>query len=85
MVDFFATWCGPCLAMKPIFHEFAAEYQDRVAFGSLDTDESPNASRKYGIRAIPTVMVFRDGQKVAERVGFCDKDQLKAMIDPLLK
>jgi thioredoxin len=85
MVDFFATWCGPCQAMKPVFHEFAAQNRARMKFGALDTDASPATARKYGIRAIPTVMVFQDGRKVAERVGFCSAEQLQAMVEPFLK
>ncbi len=85
MVDFSATWCGPCQAMKPIFHQFAAQYQDRVKFGAVDTDASPNIARKYQIEAIPTVMVFQDGKQVAQHVGYCNAEMLQAMVEPFLQ
>jgi thioredoxin 1 len=85
LVDFFATWCGPCQAMKPIFHQFAAERREQMKFASLDVDQGTATARKYQIEAIPTLVLFRDGQKVAERVGYCSAAQLKALVTPFLQ
>lgn len=85
LVDFFATWCGPCNAMKPVYHQFAADYADRMKFGSIDIDQSPDTARKYKIEAIPTLILYQDGKKVAEEVGFCNADKIKAMVAPYLQ
>lgn len=80
LVDFTATWCGPCRALAPIVEKVADEFAGKVKVGKLDIDESPNVSAKYGIRSVPTVLVFEGGQKKAQQVGLCNRDKLVQML-----
>ncbi|HTJ84313.1 MAG TPA: thioredoxin, partial [Polyangiaceae bacterium] len=66
LVDFTATWCGPCKALAPIVEKLADEYEGKVRVGKLDIDDAPATAAKYGVRSVPTVMVFKNGQKVAQ-------------------
>lgn len=84
MVDFWAVWCGPCRMIAPTVEELAKEYAGRVKVGKLNTDENPDIASKYKIMGIPTIMFFKDGQKVDQIVGAVPKPQLKAKIDALL-
>jgi thioredoxin 1 len=84
MVDFWAVWCGPCRMIAPTVEELAKEYAGRVKVGKLNTDENPDIASKYKIMGIPTIMFFKDGQKVDQVVGAVPKPQLKAKIDALL-
>ncbi|HKN19365.1 MAG TPA: thioredoxin [Dissulfurispiraceae bacterium] len=84
MVDFWAVWCGPCRMIAPAIEELAKEYAGQVKVGKLNTDENPEVATKYKIMGIPTVMFFKDGQKVDQVVGAVPKPQLKAKIDSLL-
>jgi thioredoxin 1 len=84
MVDFWAVWCGPCRMIAPTIEELAKEYAGKVKVGKLNTDENPDVASKYKIMGIPTVMFFKDGQKVDQVVGAVPKPQLKAKIDALL-
>lgn len=84
MVDFWAVWCGPCRMIAPTVEELAKEYAGRVKVGKLNTDENPDVASKYKIMGIPTIMFFKDGQKVDQIVGAVPKPQLKAKIDALL-
>ena len=84
MVDFWAVWCGPCRMIAPTIEELAKEYAGKVKVGKLNTDENPEVASKYKIMGIPTVMFFKDGQKVDQVVGAVPKQQLKAKIDALL-
>jgi len=84
MVDFWAVWCGPCRMIAPTIEELAKEYAGKVKVGKLNTDENPEVATKYKIMGIPTVMFFKDGQKVDQVVGAVPKPQLKAKIDSLL-
>ncbi len=84
MVDFWAVWCGPCRMIAPTIEELAKEYAGKVKVGKLNTDENPEVATKYKIMGIPTVMFFKDGQKVDQVVGAVPKPQLKAKIDTLL-
>jgi thioredoxin 1 len=69
LVDFFAEWCGPCKAMAPALEQVAAEMKGKVKFAKLDVDQNPEVTQRYTIQAMPTLMIFKDGKKVAERVG----------------
>ena len=84
MVDFWAVWCGPCRMIAPSIEELAKEYIGKVKVGKLNTDENSEIASKYKIMGIPTVMFFKDGQKVDQIVGAVPKPQLKAKIDSLL-
>ncbi|GJL85631.1 MAG: thioredoxin [Micavibrio sp.] len=81
MVDFWAEWCGPCKALLPLVEEVAAEMKDRVKVVKINIDESPDAPTKYGVRGIPTLMIFKDGQVVDTRVGGMPKSQLTEWIE----
>ena len=84
MVDFWAIWCGPCRIIAPTVEELAKEYAGKVKVAKLNTDENPDIASRYKIMGIPTVMFFKDGQKVDQIVGAVPKPQLKAKIDALL-
>lgn len=84
LVDFYATWCGPCQMQGPIVEELAGEYQGKVAIGKLDVDEAGETAGKYQILSIPTIMIFKGGEPVAKLVGFQSKDKLKEELDKVL-
>ena len=84
MVDFWAVWCGPCRMIAPAIEELAKEYAGKLKVGKLNTDENPDVASKYKIMGIPTIMFFKDGQKVDQVVGAIPKPQLKAKIDSLI-
>jgi thioredoxin 1 len=76
LVDFTATWCGPCKALAPIVEKLADDFQGKIKVGKLDIDDSPEITAKYGVRSVPTVIVFRGGQKSAQHVGLTTRDKL---------
>jgi thioredoxin len=81
LVDFFAEWCGPCKAMAPALEQVAADMKGKVKVAKLDVDQNPEVTQKYTIQAMPTLMIFKDGKKVAERVGaLTQKKQLQDWI-----
>jgi thioredoxin 1 len=84
LVDYWAEWCGPCKMIAPILDEVAAEYQGRLTVAKLNIDDNQLTPPKYGIRGIPTLMVFKGGQVVATKVGALSKSQLTAFIDSVL-
>ncbi len=84
MIDFWAVWCGPCRIVAPTVEELSKEYSGKVKIMKLNTDENPDIASKFKIMGIPTLMFFKDGQKVDQVVGAVPKPQLKAKIDSLL-
>ena len=85
LVDFWAEWCYPCRMLSPTIEELAEEYGERIKVGKVDTDANRNISVKYGISAIPTVMIFKDGQLVKRFVGLQAKKDFKAALELALE
>jgi thioredoxin len=81
LVDYWADWCGPCKMIAPILDEIAEEYKDKIKIAKLNIDENPGTPPKYGIRGIPTLMLFKGGNVEATKVGAVSKSQLTAFID----
>ncbi|MDO5056968.1 MAG: thioredoxin TrxA [Lautropia sp.] len=81
LVDFWAEWCGPCKLISPILSEVSQDYKDRMAIAKVNVDENQAIAAKYGIRGIPTLMLFRNGTLVGTKVGAVSKGQLTAFID----
>jgi thioredoxin 1 len=81
LVDFWAEWCGPCKMIGPIVEEIAKEYQGRLSVAKLNVDENAAVPAKHGIRGIPTLILFRNGAVVSQKVGAAAKSQLTAWID----
>ncbi len=84
LVDFWAEWCGPCKMIAPSVHEMAVEYDGQLSVGKLDVDNSPNIAMKYGVRSIPALIFFKNGQPVDQIVGAVPKGRLKQKIDDVL-
>ncbi|HHH38000.1 MAG TPA: thioredoxin TrxA [Sedimenticola sp.] len=81
LVDYWAEWCGPCKMIAPVLDEIAGEYQGKLKVAKLNIDDNPNTPPRYGIRGIPTLMLFKDGEVEATKVGAVSKSQLMAFID----
>jgi len=81
LVDYWAEWCGPCKMIAPVLDEIAAEYQGRLSVAKLNIDQNPDTPPRYGIRGIPTLMLFKEGEVEATKVGAISKSQLTAFID----
>ncbi|HKK13556.1 MAG TPA: thioredoxin TrxA [Gammaproteobacteria bacterium] len=81
LVDYWAEWCGPCKMIAPILDEIAEEYAGKIRIAKLNIDDNPQTPPKYGIRGIPTLMLFKDGNVEATKVGALSKSQLTAFID----
>ena len=83
MVDFWAEWCGPCRLVSPIVNEMAQEYKEKAVIGKVDVDNNPGISAKYGIRSIPTILFFKDGEIVNKQVGAVPKSNLVGKLEAL--
>ena len=81
LVDYWAEWCGPCKMIAPILDEVASEYADKLKIAKLDVDQNAETAQKYGIRSIPCLMLFKDGDILATQVGALSKSQLSEFID----
>ncbi len=81
LVDFWAEWCGPCKMIAPILDEIAGEYAGKLKVAKVNIDENPGTPPKYGVRGIPTLMLFKNGEVEATQVGALSKSQLSAFLD----
>ena len=81
LVDFWAEWCGPCKMIAPMLDEAATEYADKMSVVKLNVDENPNIAQKFGIRSIPTLILFKDGAVQAQKLGAMSKSQLTEFLD----
>ena len=84
LVDFWATWCGPCRMLGPVIEEIATESEGRVVVGKVDVDSNQDYAAKYGVRNIPTVLVFQNGEVVGRQVGVAPKNTYTEALDSLL-
>jgi len=81
LLDFWAEWCGPCKMIAPLLDDVSSEYGDRLKVAKINIDENPNTPPKFGIRSIPTLMLFRDGAVQAQKMGAMSKSQLVEFLD----
>ncbi|MHB8405507.1 MAG: thioredoxin TrxA [Gammaproteobacteria bacterium] len=81
LVDYWAEWCGPCKMISPILEEIATSYQGKLRIAKVNVDENAQLTQKYGIRSIPTLMLFKDGNVQAQKIGALSKSQLAAFIE----
>ncbi len=81
LVDFWAPWCGPCRMVSPLVEELAGDFAGKMDFVKLNTDESPSTAMNYGIRSIPTLIIFKAGKPVSQVIGFRPKTELKKNIE----
>ena len=84
LVDFWAEWCGPCKQIGPILEEIGVEKKERIKILKLNVDENPQTPQKFGVRGIPTLMLFKDGKLVDTKVGSLPKSMLESWLDPNL-
>jgi len=84
LVDYWAEWCGPCKMIAPLLDDAAQQYQGRVTIAKLNVDDNPDTAAKFGVRGIPTLMLFKDGKVAATKVGALSKSQLDAFLDDSL-
>jgi thioredoxin 1 len=84
LVDFWAEWCGPCKMIAPSVEELANEYEGKVKVGKLDVDSNQNVASNYGIRSIPSLLIFKDGQVVEQIVGAVPKNHIKSKLEAVL-
>lgn len=84
LVDFWASWCAPCRAIAPVIEEMAAQYNGKVRITKMNVDENPSTPGKYGVRGIPTLILFKDGKVLDQLVGAVPKTQIKDLIEKAL-
>jgi len=84
LIDFWAPWCGPCNMVSPVVEKVADDYVDKMEFCKMNVDEAPETARSYGIMSIPTLMLFKNGQKVDEIIGAVPESSIKTMISTVL-
>lgn len=84
LIDFWAVWCGPCRAIAPIVEQLAGEYDGKVKIGKLDVDENPDTAVKYGVRSIPTLLLFKNGQVVDTIIGAVQKNVIVQKMTPYI-
>ncbi|MCG8393449.1 MAG: thioredoxin TrxA [Pseudomonadales bacterium] len=84
LVDYWAPWCGPCKMVAPILEQLAGEYGDKLTIAKINIDDNPETPKKYGVRGIPTLSVFKNGNVEATKVGALSKSQLTAFLDSTL-
>ena len=84
LVDFWAEWCGPCRMITPIIEELSEEYDGKVVIGKIDVDNNPEVCNKYGIRNIPSILFFKNGEIIEKQVGAAPKNALASKIDALI-
>jgi thioredoxin len=84
LVDFFATWCGPCKMVAPILEKLAEQYEGRASIYKVDVDQSNALAAKFGVQAIPTMIVFKDGQPMKTHVGFAGAPQIEELLNAYL-
>ena len=84
LVDFWAPWCGPCKMIAPVLEEIASEYDGKVKVVKINIDENQTTPSNYGVRSIPTLILFKDGQEVEKIIGAQSKENLKQMVDKSL-
>jgi len=81
LVDFWAEWCGPCRMIAPTVEELATDYNGKVTIGKLNVDDNPNTATQFGVKSIPTLLLFKGGEVVESVVGLTDKTRLQALLD----
>ncbi len=84
LVDYWAPWCGPCKMVAPILEQLAGEYEGKLTIAKINIDDNPETPKKYGVRGIPTLSVFKNGNVEATKVGALSKSQLSAFLDSTL-
>ena len=84
LVDFWATWCGPCKMLAPTIEELAEDYEGRATVCKVDVDENPSLAMRFKVMSIPTVFIFKDGEPVKKIIGLSDKEEYEEVLDSLL-
>ena len=80
LVDFWATWCGPCRMLSPVMEEVSREHENELTVGKVNVDDCPELAQKFGVMSIPTLILFKDGQPVDKRIGYMPKSELEQML-----